>query len=480
METWLASAAPPAGRRKFSLFLLLLLVVARGCAPWGANSPAGGPGAEPADGDNGPVVWDRPRPIDPEVVALIDRLAEVADEGPGTHSTAYASCFFALDEEPQFGGGVLGSHRPMVAPPMRALVRMGVRALPDLLNHLSDPRPTKLNVGTEGETIILSAWHSNEYDPRHRDRCPPGVSVGPSPDGPARYVKGHTLRVGDLCFVAVGQIVNRGLSAVRYQPSSCMVINSPVKTPALADATRRDWAGLTRAQHRQSLVEDATAWASVPALKRLYFYYPEAAEPLTLKLLNRPWYDHHKVRDFVMDRLVKVQGPEEWKKLIAGFRADQGGPAGDAIPAWLRWACLTASVDQGQDRLEGKLAARILAELYPQFDLHRPGFINAASTEDQTALVEGLSGLGGPKVDEAVARVFRSIDQGRAEGFDRVHVDDLVLACLNRLAGKGLDKELVKYCETRIRELEKRDRQVAEDQRLEMLRAGLQRLRKGR
>src|SRR5205823_9556613 len=84
------------------------------------------------------------RPVDPSVVTLIDQLRDVTDEGVGTHSTALAIGFIAVNEEPQFGGGVIGSRRPVTHPAQRELVRLGVAALPDLLNHVSDPRPTGL------------------------------------------------------------------------------------------------------------------------------------------------------------------------------------------------------------------------------------------------------------------------------------------------------------------------------------------------
>jgi hypothetical protein len=115
-------------------------------------------------------------------------------------------------------------------------------------------------------------------------------------------------------------------------------------------------------------------------LRRLYFYYPEEAEPLTLKLLSRP------------------------------LRADE-----------------------------------------------------------QANVVSGLSGLGGSEVDKAVARVFRSLAPG---------TDDLALACMNRLIGKGMDKEFKSYCESRIAELKKRNGDSGEEQRLEQLQQRLAHIRR--
>src|SRR5260370_34615705 len=170
------------------------------------------------------------------------------------HSTAWTSGFIAVDEEPRFHGGILVSEKPVVNPAMRDLVRMGIAALPDLLNHLSDSRPTGLTVRSrrfddgQGRIGFMGIWHSDEYSSRHREagRQPAGVNTRDR----ERSIDRYTLRVGDLCYGAIGQIVNRHLSALRYQPTLCPGINSPVETSGLADAVRKDWTGLTAEQHR--------------------------------------------------------------------------------------------------------------------------------------------------------------------------------------------------------------------------------------
>jgi hypothetical protein len=214
------------------------------------------------------------------VEELIDGLQDEASEGLGTHSTAWADGFLASDEEPTFRGGVLGSTRPSVSPVMRELVRRGVAALPDLMNHLEDRRPTRLIIklpfGPCG-----GMWFSDEYESRYadEDKQPPGVNED---RGGNRHVQNgeYAIRVGDLCYVTIGQIVNRRLNVVRYQPSACVVINSPAATPSLAAAVRKEWGGLTAEDHEQSLVRDSEAsseYAFAAALARLRLYYPDAA-----------------------------------------------------------------------------------------------------------------------------------------------------------------------------------------------------------
>ncbi len=86
----------------------------------------------------GKLTSDREKPQDLKTSELIHRLRDISDEGIGTHSTAWASGFLAIDEEPRFNGGVFGSRKPTVSPIMRELVRRGVAALPELLEHLQD------------------------------------------------------------------------------------------------------------------------------------------------------------------------------------------------------------------------------------------------------------------------------------------------------------------------------------------------------
>lgn len=224
------------------------------------------------------------------VEQLIDGLQDEGSEGLDTHSTAWAEGFLAGDDEPTFRGGILGSAEPAVSPVMRELARRGVTALPDLVDHLEDRRPTaieiKLPFGGFG-----TMWHSDEYHARSQDAPRRLKDVNSGGRGRERYTDGtYRVSVGDLCYVLVGQIVNRSLNVVRYQPSACVVINSPVETPGLAAAVRSDWGGLTPEQHKRSLAEDAndeSEHARRAALVRLRFYYPEAAAPVVAEEVER-------------------------------------------------------------------------------------------------------------------------------------------------------------------------------------------------
>jgi hypothetical protein len=420
-----------------------------------------------------------------KLTELIDKLPDESSEGAGFHSTAWASGFMAIDEEPEFRGGILGSRKPTTSPVMRELVRRGVAALPDLLEHLTDKRPTRLTITHEGG--FGGVWHSDEYYPRFADpkKQPPGVNTGLEKEFPVERGKGLTmsrkyvLRVGDLCFVAIGQIVNRSLSAVRYQPTMCLVFNSPVETPALAAAARSDWAGLTVEQHRQSLAVDAMSkypYASAAAIKRLLFYYPQEGETVALKLLARPVFNGRPMWDFIDQRLMKSADPNEWKKQVDELRRTDGQPAVEQLPFrihWMNWLTSREHPPAEQER-----AGKILAELFPRFDAHTPSFINAAEPSEQTELIAALAVTRSAKFDDAVYRVFQQNAILRADDNQgRYEQDQLAFTCMNRLKGQGHDEEFRAFAARRIVEWEKSPETDYQKNRLAAYRAWQERLK---
>jgi hypothetical protein len=232
---------------------------------------------------------------------LIDDLSQIDSQAPGLHGTASFSGFIAEDKPPQFRVGILGSPAPKTPPQMRELARRGPAVLPQLIAHLDDKRPTKLKIGGE---FFMFSYFSDEYDPKDR----------PTKDSPRSREKlqrsfdgGYTVKVGDVCYALIGQIVNRSLNPVRYQPTGGLIINSPLEAPVLIERVKKDWGGLDVAAHKASLIADARSddhvWAFGPALARLRFYYPE---------------DYNRLKD------------GDLKKQIAGFETDDRAAHQDA------------------------------------------------------------------------------------------------------------------------------------------------------
>jgi hypothetical protein len=211
--------------------------------------------------------------------ALIDSLATIDAPAPGVEDMASYDGFIGDDTPLRFESGVLGVPPPNVPPQMRELVRRGAAALPELLQHLRDNRLTKL--------VVDGAWQSfsNEYVAREPKRMPLYCSLKCT--GKA-FTGTYTVKIGDICFAIIGQIVNRPLEAVRYQATAGLIVNSPVEDPALAARVKADWNNLGNEGLKAALLTDlrrtlhlngaptaAEYYFRFPALRRLHFYFPD-------------------------------------------------------------------------------------------------------------------------------------------------------------------------------------------------------------
>jgi hypothetical protein len=156
--------------------------------------------------------------------ALVEDLAEINQPAPGLAGTAVYSAFIAEDSVALFQSGILGSPPPVVPAPMRELVRRGTAALPILMRHLADKRPTKLVIDSK---LLMWRILDEEYDPRMRvARSTCDSACAESLFKRARaFSDAYAVKIGDVCFVLIGQIVNRNLTAVRYQPTGGLVVN---------------------------------------------------------------------------------------------------------------------------------------------------------------------------------------------------------------------------------------------------------------
>jgi hypothetical protein len=231
---------------------------------------------------------------------LIDDLTQINSQTPGINSAAVYEGFIADNSPGTFEVGVLGPPPPKVPPQMSELVRRGPLALPELIKHLDDSRPTKPEVGNKpsgkqvGVDVFMFMVFSDEYDPR----VPHWFDDEERKRGPWPMQKAfrgtHTVKVADVCYVLIGQIVNRRFLAVRYQPSGGLIVNSPIEAPVLAEKVRNDWGNADAEILKASLLEDIhatnqprrisraeyTARFVSPALVRLRFYFPDTYKAL--------------------------------------------------------------------------------------------------------------------------------------------------------------------------------------------------------
>ena len=114
----------------------------------------------------------------------------------------------------------------------------------------------------------------------------------------------YSVKVGDVCFVIIGQIVGRAYLAVRYQPTAIIVINSPVEEKALAKAVRDVWSSTNASQRLfDSLLFDYATegvfngksldgWSIASDLQcqaalRMLYYFPQETAGLIAERLAR-------------------------------------------------------------------------------------------------------------------------------------------------------------------------------------------------
>lgn len=248
---------------------------------------------------------------------LIDDLTQIDGQSIGINSAGVYDGFLAEGTKGHFRGGVLGVGTPAAAPQIIELVRRGPAALPELLRHLNDARPTKLAVGNDakaknrqiGVNVFMFMLLSDEYDPRilHDTNAITPTKSKNLHEVPFDGM--YKVKIADVCFVIIGQIVNRNLYAVRYQPSAGLVINSPIEAPILANEVKADWGNIDSNALKASLLDDIRiSYSPHPqdrtfsirahafgALTRLRFYFPQTYESLAGENLKmrRDFEAHH-------------------------------------------------------------------------------------------------------------------------------------------------------------------------------------------
>ena len=190
-----------------------------------------------------------------EIDNLIDSLADLDAQTPGIRWT------FKL---PEYSAGNIPKH----VQSMNKLVEMGEEAIPQLLDRMSDDTPTKLSTNYSKPDSFVSWSHSNEYPGRPYD------AEKPNKDEP--ILEPYQLKIGDVCFVLIGRIVNRPYNAV-YGETGSMVVNSPIHTPELKQLAVADWQDIDEAKLKASLLKDLKSenpFRQESAIVRLNYYFP--------------------------------------------------------------------------------------------------------------------------------------------------------------------------------------------------------------
>jgi hypothetical protein len=189
------------------------------------------------------------------------------------------------------GVGLLTDHNLATSAAFRELVEMGPAALPALLDTLGDRTPTRLRIKSFGGGLMFfdSDVPRNPFNAAEKR----ALSVKPIDDDEDERHDPYTVTVGDVCFVAIGQIVGRPYHAVRYIPTAIISINSTTASRTLRERVRVSWVGENPAKTlldslltdyaTEEVSEGVSSEASdyqIGAVVRLLYYFPDETAPL--------------------------------------------------------------------------------------------------------------------------------------------------------------------------------------------------------
>lgn len=243
-----------------------------------------------------PDVRLRPRPpITKEkaehIKKLIAKLAEIEHPDVGYSPDSEREVSSPIPDHVEGYSWYVTKHGLPSSPSLCALVSIGPEALPFLLDALEDKTPTKLTIkyvghgGTsdvvrEGATWLSDELSGNELNPTETRVIDPRdhrLKKG-------EYIDSYRIKIGDLCFVAIGKIVGRPYVAVRYQMTGCTVINSPVENAEFRERIRKIWKSEnpTQTLFGSLWIDYRTIGLRYQycAALRLLYYFPEESVPI--------------------------------------------------------------------------------------------------------------------------------------------------------------------------------------------------------
>jgi hypothetical protein len=245
------------------------------------------------------------RPVDAAQTArikqLIRSLASISKPDFGLSSTITGDAFAPIAGQGQATALLLTDHKLEQSSALRELVTIGPEALPFLLDSLDDQTPTGIVVkhgGGMGGMLFEAELPTNAANPFEK-----GLNRTLAKERQWGRLDSYRVKVGDVCFVAIGQIVGRSYQAVRYQPTAIIVINSPTRDARLRADVRAIWSSQDPARKLfDSLLADyategsqtgrelSRGWerashAQCAAALRLLYYFPtESAQMIGARI----------------------------------------------------------------------------------------------------------------------------------------------------------------------------------------------------
>ena len=350
-----------------------------------------------------------------EIEGWIDDLAHLSDSLTGSFFSGVNEGVFLPNENgiPGFRSEAPGDEQGTRA--ARRLIACGPEAVPYLLAHLDDNRPTAAHVACRSFYETLDYNHRPELEP------PFGVRLG-TPENPQVPHRGddnfdYRPTVGDAAFEVLGQIVNRDYH-ICYLDHGGADIVSLRYSDKLRLQLKKEWGDLTRPALRDRLVADFRRSDShlrrKGAYLRLLAYFPEVVEETVLGELRRPTYSPEEVQEFLRTQLQPHLELDLLRSRLEAFVGQSGPAAADGVRAFLfeQLARLESweTDEEAKEDVPGMGSRRLLVELF-----HYPPAVRGSDapprrydTESERAeLLRSLTRDSSRRIGDLVVAQFR-------------------------------------------------------------------------
>ena len=212
---------------------------------------------------------------------LIHGLASLEGADVGMSSESAGTGFTGTPESEGMRAMLLYNLRLWYSPSFEELVKLGPKALPYLLQALGDETPTKIHVRHNfayGGMYFENGLRGNPANAKEADvliQVPSGASANSE-----HRISSYTIKVGDICFAAVGEIVGRPYIPLRFQAGPEIVISSPTHDTNLCRQVRAIWSSADADQHLlDSLLLDFSTVEAVEAGWRGSWMDPKTIQP---------------------------------------------------------------------------------------------------------------------------------------------------------------------------------------------------------
>jgi hypothetical protein len=176
------------------------------------------------------------------IKSLISKLAEIKDCESGMWAKQMQKAFAPVSGQKYLALGLEPGEGLKTSNAFFSLVELGPEALPFLLEALDDKTPTQLTLGA-GLFLYARDLEGNYLNAVERRVLSKAREEDEATGTPDEWIVGSgTVKVGDLCFVVIGQIVGRPYNCVDntfgFLPGTFF---SPVEVKLLRDRVREIW-----------------------------------------------------------------------------------------------------------------------------------------------------------------------------------------------------------------------------------------------